>query len=65
MGRRWMTSVNPRVTNDVGINPPPKLLPHRPLQRFISTEGPASLEGNRLKTLKHAKTLLSVFQRHG
>eukprot|EP00959_Pyramimonas_sp_CCMP1952_P015264 323319-Pyramimonas_sp.AAC.1 len=63
--RRKRTNVKPRVTNDVGINPPPKLPLHRPLQRCTSTEGPASLEDNRVKTWKYAKTLFSVFQRHG
>eukprot|EP00959_Pyramimonas_sp_CCMP1952_P230528 4819257-Pyramimonas_sp.AAC.1 len=42
--RRRRTRVNQRVTNDVGINPPSKLSLHRPLQRFISIEGTASLE---------------------
>eukprot|EP00959_Pyramimonas_sp_CCMP1952_P155441 3252153-Pyramimonas_sp.AAC.1 len=63
--RRMRTSGNPRVTNDVRRSPPPKIPLDGPLQRFTSTEGPASLEYNRLKTLKHAKTLFSVSQRHG
>eukprot|EP00959_Pyramimonas_sp_CCMP1952_P346745 7262768-Pyramimonas_sp.AAC.1 len=37
----------------------------RPLQRFMSTDGTAPLEDNRLKTLKHAKTLFSGFYCHG
>eukprot|EP00959_Pyramimonas_sp_CCMP1952_P211569 4427601-Pyramimonas_sp.AAC.1 len=55
---------NPRVINDVGSNPPSKLPFQRPLQRFISIEGTASLEGNSLKILKCAETLFSGFQRH-
>eukprot|EP00959_Pyramimonas_sp_CCMP1952_P222840 4658618-Pyramimonas_sp.AAC.1 len=35
------------------------------IQRLIPTEGTASLENNRLKTLRHARTLFSGFQRHG
>eukprot|EP00959_Pyramimonas_sp_CCMP1952_P299460 6263372-Pyramimonas_sp.AAC.1 len=48
--RSWKrrTPVNPRVTNDVGISPPSKLPLRRPLQRFISIGGTASLEDNRL-----------------
>eukprot|EP00959_Pyramimonas_sp_CCMP1952_P088041 1842073-Pyramimonas_sp.AAC.1 len=45
-GRRRRTNVNPRVINDIEINPPSKLPPHRPLQRFMSTEEIASLEDN-------------------
>eukprot|EP00959_Pyramimonas_sp_CCMP1952_P103577 2166202-Pyramimonas_sp.AAC.1 len=62
---RRRTSVNPRVINDVGINPSSNMPLHKPPQRFISIEGTASLKGSRLKTLKHAKTLLSGFPRHG
>eukprot|EP00959_Pyramimonas_sp_CCMP1952_P069016 1440695-Pyramimonas_sp.AAC.1 len=54
--RRRRTSVNLSAINDVGINPPSKLPLHKPPQRFISFEGTASLEDNRLKTLKHSKT---------
>ncbi len=36
-----------------------------PIQQFISIEGTASLEDNRLKTLKHAQILFLGFQRHG
>eukprot|EP00959_Pyramimonas_sp_CCMP1952_P155761 3257700-Pyramimonas_sp.AAC.1 len=62
-GRR--TSVNQRGINDVGKSPPSMLRLHRPLQRFISIEGTASLKDNRWKTLQHAKTLLSESRRHG
>eukprot|EP00959_Pyramimonas_sp_CCMP1952_P418898 8775111-Pyramimonas_sp.AAC.1 len=64
MRRRRRTSVKPRVTDDVGINPPSKLPLHRPPQLFVSMEGAASLEDNRLKILKYAKTYFSGLQRH-
>eukprot|EP00959_Pyramimonas_sp_CCMP1952_P010419 218191-Pyramimonas_sp.AAC.1 len=62
---RRRTSVSPRVINDVGIHTSSKLPLHRPLHRFTSTAGTASLEDNRVKTLKHAKTLFSGFHGHG
>eukprot|EP00959_Pyramimonas_sp_CCMP1952_P082890 1732425-Pyramimonas_sp.AAC.1 len=65
MMMRRRTGVNPRVINDVGASPPSKLPFHRPLERFISDDGIASLEDTRVKTLKHAKALFSGFQRHG
>eukprot|EP00959_Pyramimonas_sp_CCMP1952_P108621 2271170-Pyramimonas_sp.AAC.1 len=58
------TSGNPRVINDVGIDPPSKLPLRRPLQQLISIEGAASLENNNWKILKRTKTLFSAFQRH-
>eukprot|EP00959_Pyramimonas_sp_CCMP1952_P055632 1162540-Pyramimonas_sp.AAC.1 len=63
--RKKRTCVNPRVNNDVGINPSSKLPLHRLPQRFISTEGTASLQDNRLKTHNHAKTVFSGCRRNG
>eukprot|EP00959_Pyramimonas_sp_CCMP1952_P007842 164242-Pyramimonas_sp.AAC.1 len=62
---RRRPSVNPRVINEDEVNPPPKLHIHRPLHRFMSIDGTASLADNRLQTLKHAETLFSGFQCHG
>eukprot|EP00959_Pyramimonas_sp_CCMP1952_P006137 128508-Pyramimonas_sp.AAC.1 len=61
--KRRMTSVNLRAIDDVGIIPPSKLPFRRPQTMFISIEGTASLEDNRLKILKHTRTLFSGFQR--
>eukprot|EP00959_Pyramimonas_sp_CCMP1952_P284320 5943618-Pyramimonas_sp.AAC.1 len=69
--KRRRTSGNPRVINDFGIHLPSmqinplSMLPlHRPLQRFTSIDGTASLEDNCWNILKRAETLSSGFQRH-
>eukprot|EP00959_Pyramimonas_sp_CCMP1952_P050328 1051734-Pyramimonas_sp.AAC.1 len=45
---RMRTRANPRLVNEIGINPPSKLPLHRPLHGFTSTEVTASFGDNRL-----------------
>eukprot|EP00959_Pyramimonas_sp_CCMP1952_P460284 9479612-Pyramimonas_sp.AAC.1 len=54
-----MTSVNPRLINDVAIHPPSKIQLRRPVRWVVSTEGITPWGDSHVNILKRARTPFS------